>query len=728
LATAISILHQESVIERTHSFQLSLLGTRTCILQANSATMAKTVKKTRSDSNTFNKKKNSANPDRVKPVVGSRMRDKATIKRLKMYKGGKPVRDKNGKIIIAAEYQNSVKSGEVARVEPNRKWFGNTKVITQNALQTFQDEMGKAISNPYKVVMKTNKLPLSLLNDRQKTARVHLLDTESFGNTFGPNSHRKRPNIAAGDMAGLAAMVEQSTDAYDRSKDGDLIENNEFDDKPEVRDPKFSKGQSKRIWNELYKVIDSSDVVIQVLDARDPNGTRSKHIEDFMKREKKHKHLIFILNKCDLVPTWVTRKWVAILSTEVPTLAFHASVTNPFGKGALIQLLRQFGKLHQDKKNISVGFIGYPNVGKSSIINTLKKKKVCKTAPIPGETKVWQYVTLMRKIYLIDCPGVVYPTGDTETEIVLKGVVRVENLKLPSEHIEEVLKRVKVEYIRNTYKVQTWENVDDFLEQFCKKSGRLLKGGEPDIETASRMMLQDFQRGRLPYFIAPPKSDTDIEGNDKPTKTDPAAENTEETNNMEEIPKVKQSYKNLLVVPEFQGEDLQTEETEDVDENDETLEDVSDLDSEDDSDCGEIDLIVQDDEKQVQTEIIDNEISINYFRNKNNETDCKPTGIDSEELLDSNLLQSLTTEERNFLGIQEKQKSESKKKGKKRVSFDECDESASASNKKKVKKEPRMTTNKGKIGSRFYDETNVKNKNKNKKQQQSNTQGKRKKK
>jgi len=81
----------------------------------------------------------------------------------------------------------------------------------------------------------------------------------------------------------------------------------------------------------------------------------------------------------------------------------------------------------------------------------------------------------MRKIYLIDCPGVVYPTGDTETEIVLKGVVRVENLKLPSEHIAEVLKRVKEEYIRNTYKIRKWEDSEDFLDQLCRKSGRLLK-------------------------------------------------------------------------------------------------------------------------------------------------------------------------------------------------------------------------------------------------------------
>ena len=103
--------------------------------------------------------------------------------------------------------------------------------------------------------------------------------------------------------------------------------------------------------------------------------------------------------------------------------------------------------LHKDKKQISVGFIGYPNVGKSSIINTLKKKQVCKVAPIPGETKVWQYITLLRNIYLIDCPGIVPPTNDSDAEIVIKGVVRAERLADPEMVIPEVLSRVKKDCI-----------------------------------------------------------------------------------------------------------------------------------------------------------------------------------------------------------------------------------------------------------------------------------------
>jgi hypothetical protein len=69
----------------------------------------------------------------------------------------------------------------------------------------------------------------------------------------------------------------------------------------QARDAIFEKGQSKRIWGELYKVLDSSDVVIQVLDARDPEGTRCKFLERHIRKNARHKHLILLLNKCDLV-------------------------------------------------------------------------------------------------------------------------------------------------------------------------------------------------------------------------------------------------------------------------------------------------------------------------------------------------------------------------------------------------------------------------------------------
>ena len=73
-----------------------------------------------------------------------------------------------------------------------------------------------------------------------------------------------------------------------------------------MSEPIYAKGTSRRIWGELYKVLDSSDVVIHVLDARDPIGTRCKPVVEFLRKEKAHKQLIYVLNKVDLVPTWVT--------------------------------------------------------------------------------------------------------------------------------------------------------------------------------------------------------------------------------------------------------------------------------------------------------------------------------------------------------------------------------------------------------------------------------------
>lgn len=186
-------------------------------------------------------------------------------------------------------------------------------------------------------------------------------------------------------------------------------------------------------------------------------------------------------------------------------MAFHASITNPFGKGSLLGLLRQLARLRSDKQYISVGLVGYPNVGKSSVINTLRSKKVCSVAPIPGETKVWQYITLMKRIFLIDCPGVVYSgTGDSDTDTVLKGVVRVENLEDATEHVPAILERVKAEYLRRAYRLTTWSNATDFLEQVARRAGKLGKGGEPDLNTAAKMVLHDWQRGKIPFFTLPP--------------------------------------------------------------------------------------------------------------------------------------------------------------------------------------------------------------------------------
>jgi nuclear GTP-binding protein len=237
-----------------------------------------------------------------------------------MYKEGKAQRNASGKVTKSASYQS--RDLPKARVEPNRKWFNNTRVISQDALSSFREAVAERAADPYQVLLKTNKLPMSLIRDnedmkngvKQHQAKI-AVESAPFAETFGPRSQRKRVKLGVGSLQDLAGETDKMHDTYvDRLEEKQLLSGRSAATGEEVeperelitaREPIFSKGQSKRIWNELYKVIDSSDVVIHVLDARDPEGTRCRSVEKYIREEAPHKHLVFVLNKCDLVPTTV---------------------------------------------------------------------------------------------------------------------------------------------------------------------------------------------------------------------------------------------------------------------------------------------------------------------------------------------------------------------------------------------------------------------------------------
>jgi nuclear GTP-binding protein len=186
---------------------------------------------------------------------------------------------------------------------------------------------------------------------------------------------------------------------------------------------------------------------------------------------------------------------------------------------------------------------------------------VCNVAPIAGETKVWQYITLMKRIFLIDCPGVVYPSAETDTEKVLKGVVRVELISNPEDYVEAVLKRVRPEYMDKTYGIREYSDHVDFLEQLAKKSGKLLKGAEPDINTIAKMVLNDWQRGKLPFYIPPegfevPKSAKEIKPEESVSVADETKTEVSETVKKGRTLQQLQDYRKIKVNLEFEPEDV----------------------------------------------------------------------------------------------------------------------------------------------------------------------------
>jgi nuclear GTP-binding protein len=220
---------------------------------------------------------------------------------LKIFTGGKEQRNAHGRITKAAAYQG--REVPAARIEPNRKWFTNSRVIGQDALTSFRDAMAEKAADPYTVLLKTNKLPMTLIRDgegkngvKQHQAKI-AVEASPFSDTFGPKAQRKRVKLGVSSLEDLAEDSVKSHDTYlDRLEQAKLLSGNPEEHEtigeaaPEdhgyvssAREAIFNKGQSKRIWNELYKVIDSSDVVIHVLDARDPLGTRCRSVEKYIK-------------------------------------------------------------------------------------------------------------------------------------------------------------------------------------------------------------------------------------------------------------------------------------------------------------------------------------------------------------------------------------------------------------------------------------------------------------
>jgi len=165
------------------------------------------------------------------------------------------------KMISAAPFQSRVVP--TARIEPNRKWFGNTRVISQEALTGFREAMAEKKNDPYQVLLKSNKLPMSLLDvggTKEHQAKVKV-EAQPFNMTFGPKAQRKRPKIEVGSMEEMAGHLENVEKKYQEKLETDKLLSGKLGEEErqagmikEAREPIFSKGQSKRIWNELYKV------------------------------------------------------------------------------------------------------------------------------------------------------------------------------------------------------------------------------------------------------------------------------------------------------------------------------------------------------------------------------------------------------------------------------------------------------------------------------------------
>jgi len=232
-----------------------------------------------------------------------------------------------------------------------------------------------------------------------------------------------------------------------------------------------------------HKVIEKSDIILEVLDARFVKDTTNKDVE--RKVKAKNKILIQVINKADYVDS---RKLDSVKKKLINGVV--VSVKDRVGLSFLrnkIKILANKNKMDQ----VVVGVVGYPNVGKSSLINVLKGRRSAKISSEAGFTKGEQYVRISRNILMIDTPGVMTKEIRDEEELVLIGAKNPHTIKDPDMAVMKLMQE-HPDFFGKKYNVKVKDDLEATIEEIALKLNLKKKGNMPDIERASRKILKDW--------------------------------------------------------------------------------------------------------------------------------------------------------------------------------------------------------------------------------------------
>ena len=237
-------------------------------------------------------------------------------------------------------------------------------------------------------------------------------------------------------------------------------------------------------WKHVKQVLSQSEIIIEVLDARMIKDSRNKELED--KVHSLGKKLLYVVNKADLAD----KKTIETARKQLSPCVFISS-TEKQGTTILKKKILELSR----GKPVIVGVVGYPNVGKSSLINALSGKGAARTSAQSGFTLGLQKIKVDNKIMILDTPGVFPYKEKDQFRLGKIGAIDANQLKDPESVALELMEKEK-EYIRKHYNLTKIDS-EELLEELAFKLGKLHKGNLPDIELTARALLKDWQRGKI---------------------------------------------------------------------------------------------------------------------------------------------------------------------------------------------------------------------------------------
>lgn len=245
-------------------------------------------------------------------------------------------------------------------------------------------------------------------------------------------------------------------------------------------------------------VIEQSDLVLEVLDARFIEKTRNFEMEKFV--EQKGKKLIFVLNKADFVQLSELKRNFDL--TALQNFVLFSCKTG-LGKRRLRDLIKiEAKRLKLKDRRANVGVIGYPNTGKSSLINALAGGTGAGTSPEVGFTKSIKKIKLSKDVVIFDTPGVYQEKEDPllrradfkkHAEI---GIQMHDKVKEPDLIVSELMKQ-NPGVLEAHYTIDAQGDAEILLEELGKRKNFKKKGGAINIDRAARFVLKDWQEGRI---------------------------------------------------------------------------------------------------------------------------------------------------------------------------------------------------------------------------------------